>query len=134
MCTRQSRKVIWDMINNVYCRAYFCYFPLALANVRHWPFVPFFQFSMKNSEIKTTHNTFRDDRVHIFSTTFLEILYIQPAGSPPYQLGYLTMLCSIKIICFIFEEPHNYARARMMKTSLLLQVKPVKVNYNYFTL
>ena len=37
MCTRQSRKVIWDMINTLFptllcsCRAYFSCFPLALA-------------------------------------------------------------------------------------------------------
>ena len=35
-------------------------FPLARANIRPRPLVPFFQISLKNSELKTTHNTFRN--------------------------------------------------------------------------
>ena len=31
-----------------------------------WPLVPFYQLSLKNSELKTTHNTFRDCHVHFF--------------------------------------------------------------------
>ena len=46
---------------------------IALANIRPWPLVPFFQISLKNSELKTTQNTFRDCRLHFFRTTFLEI-------------------------------------------------------------
>ena len=74
LCTRQSRKVVWDMINELFltlycsCRTYFCCFPLALANIRPWPLVPFFEISFKNSELKTTHNTFRDCRVPFFRT------------------------------------------------------------------
>ena len=38
MCTRQSRKVTWDMINtpswHCSCRTYFCRFPLALTNIQ----------------------------------------------------------------------------------------------------
>ena len=45
---------------------YFCYFPLALTNICPWPLVPFSQISLKNSELKTTHNTFRGCRVHFF--------------------------------------------------------------------
>ena len=45
---------------------YFCCFSLALANILPWPLVPFFQISLKSSEFKTTHNTFRDCRVHFF--------------------------------------------------------------------
>ena len=48
-------------------------FFLALANVRQWPLVPFFQISLKNSELKNTHNTFRELSLALFSTTFLEI-------------------------------------------------------------
>ena len=44
---------------------YFC-FPLAFANILLWPFVPFFQISLKNSELKTTDNTTRDCRVHFY--------------------------------------------------------------------
>ena len=52
------------------CRTYFCCFPLALANILPWPLVPFFEISLKNSELKTTHNTFRDCRVHFFRQPF----------------------------------------------------------------
>ena len=73
MCTRQNRKVIWDMIHcyrDCSCRTYFCCFPLALANISPWTLVPFFEISSKNSEIKNTHNTFRDCRVHFFRQPF----------------------------------------------------------------
>ena len=48
MCTRQSRKVIWDMINtrcswHCSCRTYLCCFLLAPAKIRPWPLVSFFQ-------------------------------------------------------------------------------------------
>ena len=75
MCTRQPRKVIWDMINTLFltavrndcsCRTSFCCFPLALANICPWPLVPIFQISLENRADKTTHNTFRDCRVHFF--------------------------------------------------------------------
>ena len=81
MCTRQSRKVIWDMIDKPSCswhfsyRTYFCCFPLALANILQWPLLPFFQISLKNSGLKTTHNTFRDCRVHFFRQPFSKQLY-----------------------------------------------------------
>jgi len=42
---------------------------LALANVRQWPLVLFFQISLKNSKLKNIH-TFRDCRVHIFRQPF----------------------------------------------------------------
>ena len=48
------------------CRTYFCCFPLTLANICPWPLLPFFEISLKNSELKTTHNTLRDCRVHFF--------------------------------------------------------------------
>ena len=46
---------------------------LALANVRQWPIVPFFQISLKNSELKNTHNTLHGLSRALFSTTFPEI-------------------------------------------------------------
>ena len=51
----------------------FCHFLLAFAKISLWPLVPFFQISLKNCELKTTHNTFRDGRVFLFPTTFLKI-------------------------------------------------------------
>ena len=57
------------------CRTYFCCFPLALANICPWPPVPFFQISLKNRALKTTHNTFRDCRVHFFRQPFSKQQY-----------------------------------------------------------
>ena len=78
MCTRQSRKVIWNVGQYIVpgvlsCRTYFCCFRLILANRRPRPLVPFLHISSKNSELETTHNHFRDCSVHPFPTTFLEI-------------------------------------------------------------
>ena len=53
--------------NDCSCRTCFCCFSVALADMCPWPLLPFFQISLKNSELETTHNTFRDCRVHIFS-------------------------------------------------------------------
>ena len=47
----------------------FC-FLLALANMRPWPLVSSIQISLKNSELKSTHNTFRDCRVHFSRQPF----------------------------------------------------------------
>ena len=58
-------------------QTYSCCFPLALANIRPWPLVPFFQISLKNSELKTTHSTFRDCRVHFFRQPFWKQLYLR---------------------------------------------------------
>ena len=51
----------------------FVTFTLALANICPWLLVPFSQISLKNSELKTTHNTSRDCRVHFFRQPVLEI-------------------------------------------------------------
>ena len=39
------------------------------------PLVPFFEIYLKKSELKTTHNTFRDCRVHFFRQFFSKQLY-----------------------------------------------------------
>ena len=59
ICTRQSRKVTWHMINTLFlmycsCQTYFCCLPLAFTNihVHPWPLVLFFQISLKNNELK----------------------------------------------------------------------------------
>ena len=79
MYTRQSQKVIWDMINSLFLTlqlsTYFCYFPLALENIHSWPLVPFSQISLKNGELKTAHNTFWDCCVHFFRQRFSKQLY-----------------------------------------------------------
>ena len=55
------------------CRTYSIGFSVALANIRLWPLVPFFQISLKNTELKTTHNTFGGIVACIVSDNFLEI-------------------------------------------------------------
>ena len=73
---RQPWNVIWDMITTLfltlYCQISFCCFPLTLANTCPWTLVPFFQISLKNNELTTTHNTFRVCRVHFFWQPFLK--------------------------------------------------------------
>ena len=66
MCTRQSRKVKWDMNNTLSLKTVAVEPTLVLANICPWPLVPFFQIFLKNSELKSTQNAFRDYRVHFF--------------------------------------------------------------------
>ena len=76
MCTRQSRKVIWDMINTLFLTLQLSHlllllsFHLALANISPWPLLPFFQICLQNSELKTTHNTFQDCCMPVFRQPF----------------------------------------------------------------
>ena len=53
---------------------FFC-FPSALADIYPWPLVPFFQISLKNDELKSTHNCQYPSGLSraLFLTTFLEI-------------------------------------------------------------
>ena len=71
--------------NDCSCRTYFCCFPLALTNICPWPLVPFFQFSLENMADKTTHNTFRDCRVHVFRQLFSKQLYNPSFGPLPLK-------------------------------------------------
>ena len=61
-------------------RTYFWCLPLALANGFLRPFAPIVSNFFKNSELKTTHNAFRDCCVHFFR---------QKAGTPQ-QLAPIT--------------------------------------------
>ena len=88
MCTRQPRKVIWHMINTLFLMTVavepdFCCFPLALANICPWPLVPLFQISLENRAEKTTHNTFRDCRVHFIRQPFSKQLYTHFSSCHP---------------------------------------------------
>ena len=62
------------------CRTYFCCFALALGSIVHGLSCHSFKISMKNSDLKTTHNTSRDCRVHFFRQPFSKYLYIKPFG------------------------------------------------------
>ena len=60
-----------DNSSHCSCRKYFCCFPLVLQTYVHeLSLVPFFHISLKNSELRTTHNTFRHCRVNFFRQPF----------------------------------------------------------------
>ena len=55
------------------CQTYFCCFPLALADIRPWSLVSFFEISLNNSELKTTDPQYLSGLSRaLFPTTFLE--------------------------------------------------------------
>ena len=80
MCTQQPRKVIWDMVWSIHCFltvcscwTYFCCVALLLTNIHvyhPWSLMPLFLISLNNSELKTTHKTFRDCHMHFFRQPF----------------------------------------------------------------
>ena len=71
MCGRQSRKVIWDMINTLFLTLQLSNLLLLLSfrTRKHKSMASRainVQISLKYSELKTTHNTFRDCRVAVY--------------------------------------------------------------------
>ena len=71
MCWRQSRKVIWDMTNTLFLTMQLSNLLLFLSfsTRKHTSMASraiLSNFFIKNSELKTTHNTFSDYRVHLF--------------------------------------------------------------------
>ena len=73
---KSSMIKLYTVPDNSSCWAYFCCFPLALANMLcPWPLVPFFQISLKNmySELKATHTYLSGLSCALFATMFLEI-------------------------------------------------------------
>ena len=95
MCKRQSRKVVWDMIITPFLptlqQLSNLLLLLSFSTSKHmayglWPLVPLFQISLKNSELKTTHNTFRDCRVRFFGQPFSKQLY-NPHPYPLHHQG-----------------------------------------------
>ena len=78
MCTRQSRKVMWDMINTLFpddcsCRTYFRCFPLALENTFTWPFVPILSNFFEEQRTQNHPQCLSGLSRALFPTTFLEI-------------------------------------------------------------
>ena len=72
--------IVYTVPDDCSYRTDFCCFPLALANICPWPLVQFFQISVKKSELKTTHNSYRDCRVHFFRQPFSKYLYTGSIG------------------------------------------------------
>ena len=82
ICTRQSRKVIWDMINTLFLTTVpveptFVAFLQHSQTHFHGLSCQFFQISLKKRELKTTHNAFQDCRVHFSRQPFSKQLYIR---------------------------------------------------------
>ena len=74
MCTRQFRKVIrydqFTVPDTVAFEPTFVTFLLHLQTYIHGLSCHSLKISLKNSELKTTHKTFRDCRVHFFRQPF----------------------------------------------------------------
>ena len=97
------------------CRTYFCCFPLALANTFHGLSCQFFQISRKNSELKTTHNTFQDCRMHFFRQPFLKQLYnlsLFPASSK-------LPICIIVVPNIYVSDSSSYTLLKRRSTSAI---------------
>ena len=88
------------------CRTYLFCFPLTLANMCPWPLVPFFQFPLENRADKTTHNTFRDCRVHFFRQPFSKQLYML-SGLVHLFKACKTVFLSNKKAISIFNSPRT---------------------------
>ena len=87
--------------NDCNCRTYFCCFPLVLANLCPWPPIPFFQISLQKSELKTTHNTLRDCRVHFFREPFSKQLYMRNLNSRTVKCNILFMIYFNILVCHV---------------------------------
>ena len=80
MCTRQSRKLIWDMINTLFLTTvaveptFVAFFQHSQTHF-HGLSCQFFQISLKKWELKITHNAFQDCRVHFSRQPFSKQLY-----------------------------------------------------------
>ena len=70
LCMRQSRRVIWDMINTLFL--YFCCFPLVLTNLRLWSRVILSNF-IEELVIQYYPQYLSALSRALFLTTFLEI-------------------------------------------------------------
>ena len=78
MCTRQSRKVIWDMINTLFLtlklsNLLYCCFPLALANIRPWAFRAILSNFFEEGTTQNYPQYLSGLSRALFPTTFLEI-------------------------------------------------------------
>ena len=83
MCTRQSPKVIWDMINTLFLTTVaveptFVAFLYHSQTHFHGLSYQFFQISLKKRELITIHNAFQDCRVHFSRQPLSKQLYLEP--------------------------------------------------------
>ena len=105
----------------------------AFANIRPWPLVPFWQISLKNRQLKTTHNTFRDYRVPFVLQSFSKQLYtssvrpILPECSMETSLmnqsdvvSFLDHVWKFLSISYDRLRPRSYFRWWSIDTGLLL--------------
>ena len=104
MCTRQSRKVIWDMINTLFLTLQLSNLPLLLSfsTRKHMSTAlraSLSRLSLKNSDLKITHNTFRHCRVHFFRQPFSKQLYTwMQIGSVLFPVMKNNLICLFIIL------------------------------------
>ena len=96
------------------CRTYFCCFPLALANICPCRLVPFFEISLKISDLKATHNTFRGCRVHFFRQPFSTAEDLQIAAIFRHKGSYLVRR---KLFCHCIAYKSVYYFISITKTA-----------------
>ena len=79
LCTRQSRKAIWDMINTLFLTTvaveptFVAFLSLALANTFPWPFVPIVSNFFEKKRTQNHPQCLSGLSPALFPTTFLEI-------------------------------------------------------------
>ena len=105
--------------NDCSCGTYFCCFPLALANICPWPLVQFFQISLENRGDKTTHNTFRDCRVHFFRQPFSKQLYMYTCVDCVSRVSVSSVLLAVEILCKNDEASQVKCRQRPFRSVLV---------------
>ena len=121
MCTQQSRKVLWDMINTLFLTTVaveptYVAFSQHSKTHFHGLSCQFFQISLKNRELKTTHNAFRDCRVRFFQQPFSKQLYGKQGVLLPYQIRihgsgtmfetglYVSFFALNMLYCLLFDK------------------------------
>ena len=123
MPKRQSRNVIWDMINqermrlhcswHCSCRTYFCRFPLVLANMCPWPlFCHSFKFLWRRVNSKPHTIRFRIVACTFWNNLSRNSCIFISGGNIVY--GYKNRFCGHPLIIDKFKEgwPHDFAEIK----------------------
>ena len=111
------------------CRTYFCCFPLALANIRPWNFLPFFEKQWTKNHPQYLSRLSRA----LFSTTFLETAVygtwrLAQCSHTSFGFSYPTTTgASWKPASLVCEDERM--RAQTMKPCLTFVLKGVKIDF-----
>ena len=145
-CTRQSRKVIWDMINTLFLTTVaveptFVVF-LALANISPWPPVSFLQIFLKNSDLKTTHNVTYSvtspSNIYLCNrdsgTAIKSSIYFLSVSYDGHYHQFLTQLSELVIFLLASQNMNTTPCETLWVESLLLTTYLFTISLNYFQL